>query len=337
MSTQRCDSANKRTRFAPITTPARSQYTLPSTPFLSRSAAEMQNPSPYDSGYDSNFSSASGPGQPPSSRGSSDIDDQVEHYIRDQRVATIASTLPFTPSQDTPTQPISHPRHFNQHQLNIVRAIAEHHLAIANDPEHDHPPPLIPDSDTEDEVDTDDTTSVPPLIRLDANNQPNVTHANDLPITQPHAPPLMDDERNNLLRNYMFGISHHPAAPYTDTHGSSTSSPPPKTPTTTTPDSGPNAAQAPRHYTTPPLPHRYPTPNYPTRYNPNSHGTSFVTAYLISQTNQTHSVHRPPSTAYTLLTSTCWTISTAHQISSAFTTIHPISTRAIANPGHGTS
>ena len=168
MSTQRCDSANKRTRFAPITTPARSQYTPPSSLFLSRSAAEMQNPSPYDSGYDSNFSSASGPGQPPSSRGSSDIDDQVEHYIRDQRVATIASTLPFTPSQDTPTQPISHPRHFNQHQLNIVRAIAEHHLAIANYPEHEHPPPLIPDSDTEDEVDTDDTTSVPPLIRLDA-------------------------------------------------------------------------------------------------------------------------------------------------------------------------
>jgi hypothetical protein len=62
-----------------------SQYTLPSSPFLSKSAAEMQNSSPYDSGYYSSFSTASGPGQPPFSCVNSDIDDQVEHYIRDQR------------------------------------------------------------------------------------------------------------------------------------------------------------------------------------------------------------------------------------------------------------
>ena len=109
MSTHRRDPANKRNRFAPITTPGRSQNTPPSSPFLSRSAAEMQNPSPYDSGYDSHFSTAFGPGQPPSSRGNSDIDDQVGHYIRDQRVATIANTLHFNSRQDTTTQPTSHP------------------------------------------------------------------------------------------------------------------------------------------------------------------------------------------------------------------------------------
>ena len=91
----------------------RSQYTQPSSPFLSRSAAEMQNPSPYDSGYDSNFSTASGPGQQPYSRGNSDTDDQVEHYIRVQRVATIANTLPYNTSQDTPTPPPPNPSHLN--------------------------------------------------------------------------------------------------------------------------------------------------------------------------------------------------------------------------------
>ena len=116
----------------------------------------MLNPSPYDSGYDSNFSTASGP----------DIDDQVEHYIRDQHVATIANTIPLNSSQDTTTQPTSHPRHLNPYQLNIPRAIAEHHLAIANDPDTDHPPPLISDSDTEDEDDSDNTDSVPPRRRI---------------------------------------------------------------------------------------------------------------------------------------------------------------------------
>ena len=54
----------------------------------------MHNPSPYDSGYDSSFSTASGPGQPPSSRGNSDIEDQVDRYIRDQRIATIVMDPP---------------------------------------------------------------------------------------------------------------------------------------------------------------------------------------------------------------------------------------------------
>ena len=86
LATHKRDNTAKRARFAPINAPSRSQYTPPSSPFLSRSAAEMHNPSPYDSGYDSNFSTASGPGHPPSSRGNSDIDDQVESYIRDHQL-----------------------------------------------------------------------------------------------------------------------------------------------------------------------------------------------------------------------------------------------------------
>ena len=77
MATHKRDSTVKCARFALISAPTRSQYTPPSSPFLSRSAAEMQNPSPYDSGYDSSFPTASGPGHPPSSRGNSHVDDQV--------------------------------------------------------------------------------------------------------------------------------------------------------------------------------------------------------------------------------------------------------------------
>ena len=54
----------------------------------------MTNPSPYDSGHDSSYSNASGPGHPPSSRGNSHLDDQVDRYIRDQRVAPSSPTTP---------------------------------------------------------------------------------------------------------------------------------------------------------------------------------------------------------------------------------------------------
>jgi hypothetical protein len=70
----------KRSRFGP--TQPRNHYTPPTSPFLSRSAKEMTNPFPYDSGHDSSYSNASGPGHPPSSRGNSDLDDQVDRYIR---------------------------------------------------------------------------------------------------------------------------------------------------------------------------------------------------------------------------------------------------------------
>ena len=80
---------SKRARFGQDHTSTRSQYTPPTSPFLSRSVEDMHNPSPYDSGYDSTYSRASGPGNPPSSHGNSDIDDQADRYIRDQRVATL--------------------------------------------------------------------------------------------------------------------------------------------------------------------------------------------------------------------------------------------------------
>ena len=115
LATHKRDSTVKRARFAPISAPPRSQYTPPSSPFLSRSAAEMQYPSPYDSGYDSSLSTASGPGLPSSSHGNSDIDDQVDRYIRDQRVAKIVHTtsVPALPTSTIPynnTHPYSTPR-----------------------------------------------------------------------------------------------------------------------------------------------------------------------------------------------------------------------------------
>ena len=132
MSVHRRDPSSKRARFAPIQIPTRGPQTPPSSPFLSRSVTEMHNPSPYDSGYDSSFSTASGPGQPPSSRGNSDIEDQVDRYILDQRVATIVintveatnnsqSQLPRAP------QPPGH--------IAISRFIAHAHRAFARDNE----------------------------------------------------------------------------------------------------------------------------------------------------------------------------------------------------------
>jgi hypothetical protein len=92
---------SKRARFGP--TPPRNHYTHPTSPFLSRSAEDMTKHSPYDSGHDSSYSHASGPGHPPSSRGNSDIDDQVDRYIREQRVATLISDIPFETTLSLPT------------------------------------------------------------------------------------------------------------------------------------------------------------------------------------------------------------------------------------------
>ena len=77
---------SKRARFGQDQTTNRSQYTPLTSPFLSRSVEDMHNPSPYDSGYGSMYSRASGPGHPSSSHGNSDIDDQADRYIRNQRV-----------------------------------------------------------------------------------------------------------------------------------------------------------------------------------------------------------------------------------------------------------
>ena len=95
---------SKRERFEP--TPTRNHYTPPTSPFLSCSAEDMtNNQSPYDSGHESSYSHASGPGHPPSSRRNSDIDEQVDRYIREQRVATL---IFYTPIATTLTLPQSH-------------------------------------------------------------------------------------------------------------------------------------------------------------------------------------------------------------------------------------
>ena len=50
---------------------------------------------------------------------------------------------------------------------------------MANDPDSDHPPPLIPDSDT------DDDDNIPPLIRLNEDNPPTTAQSTDLPAILP--------------------------------------------------------------------------------------------------------------------------------------------------------
>ena len=214
LATHKRDSTVKRARFAPISAPPRSQYTPPSSPFLSRSAAEMQNPSPYDSGYDSSFSTASGPGRPPSSHGNSDIDDQVDRYIRDQRVATIVHTtsVPALPTSTTPNntniRTRTHTRPLEPLPLHITRAIADYNHALANDPNFDEPPPLIPDSDDDDDSDDADTDS--PLTPRTEDTHA-ATRSSPYPPTHiTTLPTLTDDAQKQLRRPYPFGLSHQP-------------------------------------------------------------------------------------------------------------------------------
>ena len=108
----RNEQSSKRTRFNLPGNPSRPS-TPPTGPFLNRSARSVEgdNASPYDSGYDS---TASGPGNPPSSRGNSDVDDQADRMlsrIYDVRVATATTetapiatrTSAINPQQSPPT------------------------------------------------------------------------------------------------------------------------------------------------------------------------------------------------------------------------------------------
>ena len=94
------------------------------------------NQSPYDSGHDSSYSHASGPGHPPSSRGNSDIDDQVDRYIREQRVATLICD---NPTAQTPAIPPSHDT--QQRDRNIALS---HRLLAALPHSITHDPVLLP-------------------------------------------------------------------------------------------------------------------------------------------------------------------------------------------------
>jgi hypothetical protein len=103
----------------------------------------MHNPSPYDSGYRYSFSTASGPGQPPSSRGNSHIDDQVDKYIRDQRVVTIV----LDPSAADAIQTQSPRAPLPPNHIDITRLIDQRHRTFTH--HTDRSPPLLPDRDTE--------------------------------------------------------------------------------------------------------------------------------------------------------------------------------------------
>jgi hypothetical protein len=97
---------------------------------------------------------ASPPGKPPSSRGNSDIDDQVDRYIRDQRVVTIVND----PSSSDTTQTQSPRAPLPPNHIDITRTIAQQHCTLAHN--IDSSPPLPADRDTEDTLHrTSDTLS----------------------------------------------------------------------------------------------------------------------------------------------------------------------------------
>jgi len=107
------DNPTKRTRFA-SNNQQRSQQTPPSSPFLSRSARSMEDltaQSPYDSGYNSEYSTASGPGNPPQNASDQypDVSDQADQMIYNAFVATIVPTTEAT--QPTYPQPATHHNH----------------------------------------------------------------------------------------------------------------------------------------------------------------------------------------------------------------------------------
>ena len=107
------DNPHKRTRFADPNQ-QRSRQTPPSSPFLSRSARSMDDQtadSPYDSGYNSEYSTASGPGNPPppNSDNYPDVSDQADQMIYNAFVATIVTNTDTTPTTATPP---THPRNY---------------------------------------------------------------------------------------------------------------------------------------------------------------------------------------------------------------------------------
>ena len=74
------------------------------------------------------------------------MDDQVDRYIRDQRVATIVNTTPVPALTTSPTTHLTNPdnstpnRRLDNNHLHINREIAAYNHALANDPNFDEPP-----------------------------------------------------------------------------------------------------------------------------------------------------------------------------------------------------
>ena len=140
--TNETQQSNVRAPHPSITPPYVVSIRRPHHPsYFDQLPISLHYPSPIDdSGNDSTFSTASSPGHPPFSHGNSDIDDQFERYIRDQRVAAIVTT----PNENTsplstypPNDPVTNRPQPNPYHLHTQRAIAEHHRAMANDSDSD--------------------------------------------------------------------------------------------------------------------------------------------------------------------------------------------------------
>ena len=107
-SVHRKDTPNKRTRFADQPS-NRNHYTPPTSPFLqsrsARSSDGYASHSSYDSGNDSTYSTASGPGMPPTS-------DSTHHDAADshlQQVLYDCRVVSYPTSNPTPTEPTDQP------------------------------------------------------------------------------------------------------------------------------------------------------------------------------------------------------------------------------------
>ena len=134
------DNPNKRTRFN-INQPTRNQFTSPSSPFLSRSARstdDMTAQSPYDSGYDSSYSTASGPGNPPPPiYDYPDVSDQADHMVYNAYVATIVHTPDHNPtSAPTPATALDHGPPSNQNAVAIQQQVHNAHYHLYSNHHH---------------------------------------------------------------------------------------------------------------------------------------------------------------------------------------------------------
>lgn len=218
------DNPNKRTRFN-TTQPNRTQYTPPTSPFLSRSARstdDMTAQSPYDSGYDSSYSTSSGPGNPPPPiYDYPDVSDQADHMVYNAFVATIVHTPEHSPPEATqPATLRAHGQSSNQEAAATRRRLYAHLDAATARNDHSnqiqslarmiyyartHPvltitqptnsassddndtPPLADDSD-------DDDDDIPPLMNLSDDSE----QEDDTPPDRPATP--TDDELNRRGR-----------------------------------------------------------------------------------------------------------------------------------------
>ena len=119
--------------------------------------------------------------------------------------APVLTTSP-TPHHHNP-RTSTHTRNLDPFHLHINRTITAYNHALANDPNFDGPPLLIPDSDKDDD-DLDYVDIVSPIIPPAEDTHTTVESSLTQPIPPPTLPPLTDDEQNQLQRPSPFGLSH---------------------------------------------------------------------------------------------------------------------------------